>query len=79
MAIALGVGAVSLLLIHSVGSLVGELVLLAATLGSGFGAAYQLNKHLMVGYHVYVRLIVGVIVFLSVGVFIGLALRLHHI
>lgn len=79
LALVLGVGAVSLLLIHSVGSLVGERVLNAASLGSGMAAAYWLDKYLMVGYHVYVRLIVGVIIFFSVGVFIRGALSLHHI
>ena len=78
LALALGVGAVSLMLIHNVASFVGFFVWAAATMGPGFAAAYQLDKHLMVGYHDSARLIVGVITFFSFSTFIGAALLAHH-
>jgi hypothetical protein len=78
MALLLGTGAVSLLLIHYVASGLVEIIWMAATIGPGFAAAYFLNKYLMTGYHVWCRPIVGGITFLSVAVFIGVGLRAHH-
>jgi hypothetical protein len=78
LALAVGVGAVSLLLIHSVASFIGVFVWTAATLAPGFAVAQQLDKHMMVGYHIPARLIVGGITFFSVAVFIGVALNAHR-
>jgi hypothetical protein len=77
-ALLLGAGAVSLLLIHYVASGVGEIVWMAATIGPGFAAAYFLNKYMMTGYHVWCRLIVGGITFFSVAVFIAAGLHAHR-
>lgn len=76
--LAIGGGAVSLMLIHSVAEFVGFFLWTAVTLVPGFGAAYQMNKHLMTGYHNLTRLIVGVIVFFSVAVFIAAGLNAYH-
>lgn len=77
-ALALGVGAISLLSIHYIASEIGFLIWGAAVLGLGFAAAYFLDKYLMVGYPFWARFAVGVITLLSVGSFIGIALRAHH-
>jgi len=77
-ALAVGVGAVSLMLIHFVASFVGFFIWTAVTLGPGLGAAYQLDKHLMAGYHFETRFIVGGIALFSVATFIGAGLIAHH-
>jgi len=77
-ALLLGIGAVSLLLIHYVASGVGEIIWMAATIGPGFAVAYFLDKYLMTGYHTWCRLMVGGTVFFSVAVFIGMGLHAHH-
>jgi hypothetical protein len=77
LALALGAVAVSLFLIHYIASEVGYLIWAALTMGPAFAAAYYLDKDL-VGYHIWSRLAVGVIIFFSVAIVIAAALDAHH-
>lgn len=73
--LALGAGVVSLFLIHYVASEIGFLIWAAVTMGPGLAAAYNLDKHLMVGFHIWARLIVGVVIFFSVALVIAASLE----
>jgi len=81
-AIALGVCAVVFLVlqVHFMTSFIGTFTWIAATIVPSFFAAhYVVTKLMGVSFHVYVRLIVGVIIFFSVAVFIAGTLEAHHL
>lgn len=66
-AVALGGGFVSLLLIHAVASTLGILVVCAASVAPGMAAGIYVAKE-MSSYHFWARMIVGLVVMFSVGV-----------
>lgn len=76
--LALGAGVVSLFLIHYVASEMGFLIWAAITMGPSLAAAYSFDKHLMVGFHIWARLIVGIIIFFSVALVISASLEAHR-